>query len=148
MRLRVFDDDVTMGSEALEQIVARIPELEEMFPSGKQQLHLVRDDSHSAEGLEQVKSRLGGEAIDFLLIDGDHTYEGVRQDFETFAPLVKPGGLIAFHDILPHANYPECGVDQLWNEVKEGFEHEEIIEDSAQGWAGIGLLKWAGEASE
>ena len=38
--------------------------------------------------------------IDFLFIDGDHTYEGVRHDWELFIPHVKPFGIVAFHDTM------------------------------------------------
>lgn len=37
-------------------------------------------------------------SLDFLFIDGDHTYEGVSRDADLWRPLVKPGGLIAYHD--------------------------------------------------
>lgn len=37
-------------------------------------------------------------SIDYLHIDGDHTYEGSRQDFFDYKPLVAPGGIITFHD--------------------------------------------------
>lgn len=36
--------------------------------------------------------------ISLLLIDGDHTYEGVKHDYLKFAPLVKQGGYIIMHD--------------------------------------------------
>lgn len=36
--------------------------------------------------------------IDVLFIDGDHTYEGCADDFNNFAPFVKVGGIIFFHD--------------------------------------------------
>jgi len=45
---------------------------------------------------------LNGEPLDFLFIDGDHTYEGVKRDFEMYSPLVRNGGIIAFHDIVKH----------------------------------------------
>lgn len=44
--------------------------------------------------------------IDFLFIDGDHSPEGVRYDWETFEPLVKVNGIIAFHDILNTDAFP------------------------------------------
>jgi predicted O-methyltransferase YrrM len=47
-----------------------------------------------------VASRYPGRAIRMLLIDADHSYEGVSGDFETWAPHVVPGGLIVFHDYL------------------------------------------------
>ncbi|HUI06237.1 MAG TPA: class I SAM-dependent methyltransferase [Verrucomicrobiae bacterium] len=50
--------------------------------------------------------------IDLLFIDGSHQYEDVLADFEDFFPHVKPGGIIAFHDVLP--NWP--GPSRVWNE--------------------------------
>ncbi len=41
-----------------------------------------------------------GGPIRLLLIDADHSYAGVRRDFELWSPLVAPGGLIVFHDYL------------------------------------------------
>src|SRR5262245_52870797 len=40
------------------------------------------------------------EPIDFLLIDGNHDYEAVLQDYEQWSPKVRPGGVIAFHDVV------------------------------------------------
>jgi len=39
--------------------------------------------------------------IDFLLIDGDHSIEGARFDFEHFGPRIRRGGWLAFHDYYP-----------------------------------------------
>ena len=41
-----------------------------------------------------------GRPIRLLLIDADHSYDGVRRDFECWSPHVAPGGLIIFHDYL------------------------------------------------
>jgi len=38
--------------------------------------------------------------IDVLFIDGDHSYEGVKSDWERFARFVKPFGIVVFHDTL------------------------------------------------
>lgn len=49
-----------------------------------------------------LKSQLVGEVwcsqIDLLWIDGDHSYEGVKSDFEKFSKFVKKDGLVIFHD--------------------------------------------------
>ena len=37
--------------------------------------------------------------LDFLFIDGDHSYEGVKMDFDIWFPKLKSGGVIAMHDI-------------------------------------------------
>lgn len=36
--------------------------------------------------------------VDFVFIDGDHSYDGLRADWEGWAPLVAPGGVVALHD--------------------------------------------------
>ena len=41
---------------------------------------------------------LDGEPIDFMFIDGDHSYEGVQTDWQLWSPLVVPGGVVALHD--------------------------------------------------
>ena len=57
-----------------------------------------------------------GIEIDYLHIDGDHHYEGVRLDFDLFAPLVRDNGVITLHD---SGNYREpCGVPQLVEELR------------------------------
>lgn len=38
--------------------------------------------------------------FDFLHIDGNHDYEAVRSDWENYSPMVRPGGLVALHDLL------------------------------------------------
>ena len=40
-------------------------------------------------------------AIDLLFIDGNHTLEACRSDFECYAPHVKSGGYVLFHDYDP-----------------------------------------------
>lgn len=35
-----------------------------------------------------------------LWIDGDHTYQGARQDFDSFAPHLADGAIVAMHDVL------------------------------------------------
>jgi len=106
-----------------------------------QKLHLLRVDSHSEKTKNQLKSILKGKKIDFLFIDGDHSYNGVKMDFEMYSPLVQNNGIIAFHDIIP--NLPEFSeVDKFWNEIKLQYNYEEFIEyKNNQSGYGIGLLK-------
>ena len=113
----------------------RIP-LYEAFGLPAQKMRLLRGDSHRPESLDQVREILAGRTIDFLFIDGDHTYEGVRMDYEMYSPLVTPGGMIGFHDIA----YTE-GVTRLWNEVKANSAQPREFVSTAAPVYGIGLVR-------
>ena len=109
------------------------------FRKAGQQLHLIRANSHLQETKERVMRIIDGELLDYLFLDGDHTYEGVRQDFEMYAPLVRKGGMIALHDIASHGQ-ADCQVDKFWREIKKEYRHQEIVENQQQGWAGLGVI--------
>lgn len=109
------------------------------FALPKQSLHLVRASSHEATTVEKVKQLLANNQLDYLFIDGDHTYEGVKKDFLLYSPFVKKGGIIVFHDIVPHPG-SACRVDEFWNEVKQNYEFKEFIDDPKQTCYGVGLI--------
>jgi len=69
----------------------------------------VKGDSHNSQIIERVFTF---EPFDFLFIDGDHSYEGCKLDYENYNPAVKSGGIIAFHD-LGHGP-----VRRVWDEIK------------------------------
>jgi len=106
-----------------------------------QSASFVRNNSHDPASLERVKTLLGGNQLDLLFIDGDHSYEGVKADFNLYSGLVRPDGLIVFHDIAKHSATSGCDVDKFWAEIHDRYPSQEIIEDRAQGWAGIGVLR-------
>lgn len=110
------------------------------FPNDRQSLRLLRANSHDSKTLEEIKRIIGTRGIDFLFIDGDHTYEGVKRDFEMYSPLVNPGGMIAFHDTQPHS-VEGVEVSRFWDEVKVRFKSRDIVKDRSQAWAGIGVLR-------
>jgi predicted O-methyltransferase YrrM len=103
-----------------------------------QSLFFLRKDSHKPETLASIHKVLQGSSLDFLFIDGDHTYEGVRLDFEMYSPLVRDGGLIAFHDIAQSGRMRK--VHEFWDEVKQNYNHKEFIHITDEGAMGIGVL--------
>jgi cephalosporin hydroxylase len=121
----------------------RAPEIES-YTRLQQEMRLIQADSHDPETVQRVADALSGASLDFLFIDGDHTYGGVRADYEMYGELVRPGGLIAFHDIVPQ---PDCGVDRLWADLLGS--KRELVDESDLGWrgqwGGIGLLTTASE---
>lgn len=111
------------------------------FVQGKQRLTLIRADSHLPVTLQKVELELAGLDLDFLFIDGDHSYEGCMNDFEMYGPLVRKGGLIAFHDIAEHGPEMACHVREVWEDVKGEYEHLEFTRDSDPNWGGVGVLR-------
>lgn len=65
------------------------------------------------QGTSSAISESWNKSIDFLFVDGSHEYEDVVSDFEKFFPWLKPGGLIAFHDVQPEWKGPS----RAWNEI-------------------------------
>jgi predicted O-methyltransferase YrrM len=121
------------------------------FAMPGQQLVCLREDSHLPETLHLVKRQLAGQQLDVLYLDGDHSYKGIKTDFEFYSPLVKPGGLIVFHDIVPDSQTrhgirtsSDVGeVPKFWQEIRSSHAHtEEIVEDYEQDGFGIGVLYW------
>jgi len=110
----------------------------------RQMLYFFRKDSHQQSTKKDLIKLLKGRKIDFLMIDGDHRYSGVRRDWRLYSPLVRENGIIAFHDILFHPRVPKCRVDRLWNELKGVYRHREFIDtedDRGWGqWGGIGVI--------
>jgi predicted O-methyltransferase YrrM len=82
------------------------------------ELHLI--DSHSREAHALAQRERGN--IDFLFIDGDHTYRGVSNDYIWFGPCVRSGGTVAFHDVCAPDGIGSKGhlveVPKFWNEIK------------------------------
>ncbi len=74
-------------------------------------IQLITGFSQAPETVEQVKQAVGDEPLDFLFIDGSHEYEDVKADFDNYHGLVRPGGVIGFHDV----NHPP--VKRLWDEI-------------------------------
>jgi cephalosporin hydroxylase len=106
-------------------------------------LTAIQADSHRPSTLDEVKRTIAGRAVDFLWIDGDHSDAGVRQDFRMYAPLVRPGGLIAFHDINESASVPDNQVHRFWQELKTRYRtHEYIDQDWPGGGMGVGIVEW------
>ena len=121
------------------------------FARRKQRVVCIQGDSHSAETFDTVSNCLDGRALDLLYLDGDHSYDGVKLDFHAYAPLVRSGGLVVLHDIVPdfrtrygkETSSETGGVPQFWREIRSSHRSvEEIVEDEGQDGFGIGVLHW------
>jgi predicted O-methyltransferase YrrM len=108
----------------------------------------ITGSSHSEETHAQLSNILKEKKIDLLFIDGDHSYEGVREDFELYKSSVSKTGIVAFHDIVPDS-FSRTGlktssyvgeVPKFWNEIKQNYTHKEFIDSDDQDGCGIGII--------
>lgn len=80
--------------------------------------------------------------IDLLHIDGLHTYEAVQEDFTTWYPKVRPGGIVLFHDI--RARLQDFGAWKFWDELEAS--HPETF--AFNHGFGLGVLRKPGGARD
>lgn len=133
--------------------------------------HFIRGDSHSfATPIKLNRILQANESeiritfntpnlfqpkLDFLFIDGDHSYEGVKQDFLDYIPFIKKNGIIAFHDIIDSQRHRDRNVyvAKFWQEltsnvIEDGicsyngqlYAFKEFVGSKDQDWAGLGIL--------
>lgn len=112
------------------------------------QLYSINGYSTAGSTIDKLERYLNGRKIDLLFIDGDHTYEGVKNDLMFYLPFLASNGHIAFHDILPAHREADGGfvngwvieVDQLWLKVKLFGPYREFVESTTQHANGIGIV--------
>jgi hypothetical protein len=92
------------------------------------ELNIELKRKYFSEALEEIID----ETIDLLHIDGLHTYEAVKEDFESWLPKLSPNGIILFHDIADYTGY---GSHKYWEDIKVNYPSFEF----QHSW-GLGVL--------
>lgn len=90
-------------------------------------LFTIGADSTDPGTLASVVGRLGGRALDVLVVDGGHDYATARSDWDTYAPLVRDGGLAVVHDTQGYPGHPEIEVPKLWAELLADHQTVELV---------------------
>lgn len=95
----------------------------------------VTADSHDYSTVKKI-ARLTSSGVDVLFIDGDHAEGGVRADVRNYAPMVRPGGLVIFHD-CGEGNDKIPGVRKVFLEFASGKRHEVVQEQAGLGFVWV-----------
>lgn len=131
--------------------------IRESFPS----YNYIISDSTSNDTVNLIKSL--DIKFDLIFIDGDHSYEGVKNDYEKYKQFLSDDGYLAFHDIIQSKETEEYNifVSKFWNELAETYtkrfefiakerdnsfnrdnEFHRILKDQRYDvWGGIGLIR-------
>ncbi len=110
------------GEEVLDTVKRTV---REKFP--QQNVRLIR--KYFADALADVEE----ESADIIHIDGLHTYDAVREDFESWISRLKKDGIVLFHDVNSECGY---GTDIFWQELEAQYECHYMFHHS---W-GLGVL--------
>lgn len=99
----------------------------------------IHGDSTHKDVIANVAQRA---PYDCILIDGDHTLEGVTKDWENYKGM---GKFIAFHDIVgtgqrEKVSKREVEVPILWERLKKEHPHVEFIAPGSAMGIGICIL--------
>ena len=105
-------------------VYSKLKEHHQQYESFSKLLRMTFDDA-----LLQIPDG----AVDLLHIDGLHTYEAVKRDYDTWLPKLSDRGVVLFHDTMVLDR--DFGVNQLWRELSPNFPNFNF-----QHGFGLGML--------
>lgn len=121
-KIVLIDDNMHIKAPLRAEILAGIPDRKEII--GK-------------SGSDRVKEEIAalGLKYDLIVIDGDHTYAGVKADVDNYLPYLADGGIVMFHD----SALPDWGVVAVVAELKGSKDLDFIGEYKSQMRAPLGI---------
>ena len=114
-----FDDNIFQG----------VVELNQKYSDFSNLLKMSFD-----EALDQFQNS----SIDLLHIDGFHSYDSVKKDFESWLPKMSPDAIILLHDI--HVRRNTFGVYLFWEELKKVYKTIEFAGSHGLGVVFLGKI--------
>lgn len=127
----VVSVDINVNGQSLAETIARLR-------TSGYAAHLIQGDSTSPDTVQKA-SMFG--PFDAVFIDADHRPPAVWADWNNYGKMAE---IVAFHDIgwrrAPEWVGKRIDVPQIWDEIKQGYRHEEFKFCPTGKNAGIGVL--------
>lgn len=98
----------------------------------KQSSFIVVGDSTNPDTIAQT-NRIVGNSVDLLFIDACHSFVACQSDWQQFEPMVRSGGIVAFHD--SQNTMEGYGVKEFVDSIRSKFQIIEIYHGNGQGIA-------------
>lgn len=115
------------------------PEATEVLAALPVRTTLIRSPSGQLGTGKFLLEAFEGHRPDVVFIDGDHTYEAARRDFDLYGALVAAGGLVVVHDTQGYPGNDAVQVPKLWAELRMTYRTTELI-DTPGGPGGTGIV--------
>ena len=118
-----------------------------------QKLTTIVGDSTAAETLGAVREALGDSLADAAFIDGNHAADYAWADFVNFSKLVRPGGLLLFHDIYWNGEGTTVGTSRAMEQMDRFtpvyavfgsdpvHRYQPYFAQTPAVWGGVGIIR-------
>lgn len=135
---RIVSVDLPKGTKAWRESEAALTAAISKLKMHGYDAHLIWGDSTAPDVIAKVRA-LG--PFDAIFIDANHTTPYLLKDWENYGPMSR---VVAFHDIAwrraPEWEGTRIDVPEFWNEIKDGYLHEELKFCPTGKNNGIGVL--------
>lgn len=88
---------------------------------------LIIGNSEEVE-IDTMLNHIGQSSIDFVFIDGNHSYRAAKKDFDIYSAIVRKGGIVMFHDMVKSRRNAENDIrlERLYDEITDSMLYNEI----------------------
>ncbi len=129
--------DLPNGPWGFEGTENDLKNVADIIQSNGIETHVILGSSHDESTVNKLVTLLKGRKIDLLFVDGDHSHDGVLNDWNIYRNYLKRNSLVAFHDILKNEKLQSVQVWKLWERLRSEYNFIEFVSQY-----GIGLIKY------